>query len=142
MGGFTWSTVRSNLKNVVGVAAFSVTLLLSAPGVQIARAGEAPSAEFDRFLAYTRSEAQRPDLAATATEKDGPSCAVGRRPAGESMSETMARALRQLALQTGGGQEPVDPTKLTPLNGRGYNYGLAPMGLDHAKLQLELRQRP
>ncbi|MCZ6784506.1 MAG: hypothetical protein O7G30_14490 [Proteobacteria bacterium] len=134
--------LASNLKSAIGLAAFSVTLLLSAPGVQIARAGEASSAEFDRFLAYTRSEAQRPDLAATATatEKDGPSCAVGRRPAGESMSETMARALRQLALQTGGGQEPVDPTKLTPLNGRGYNYGLAPMALDHTKLQLELRQ--
>ncbi|MCZ6464091.1 MAG: hypothetical protein O7A09_07100 [Proteobacteria bacterium] len=136
--------LASNLTSAIGLAAFSVTLLLSAPGVQIARAGEASSAEFDRFLAYTRSEAQRPDLAATATatatEKDGPSCAVGRRPAGESMSETMARALRQLALQTGGGQEPVDPTKLTSLNGRGYNYGLAPMALDHTKLQLELRQ--
>ena len=134
--------LASNLKNVVGVAAFSATLLLSAPGVQVAQAGEAPSAEFDRFLAHTRTETQRTAVAttATATAKDGPSCALGRRPAGETMSETMARALRQLALQTGGGQEPADPTKLTALNGRGFNYGLAPMGLDHAKLQAELRQ--
>ena len=126
----------THLRTLAGLAAFSATLVLSAPGVKVARAGESADAEFQRFLAHANAE----QGLVVAPEAAGETCAAGLRPQRESLQDSMQVAIQRLAAQVNAEQDG-PPAKLRVLDNRGGNYGEAPVGIDQIKLRMELLTR-
>jgi hypothetical protein len=126
----------SQLRFIGGLLAFSATLLLSTPGIRVARADEA-AGEFERFVEFSASESARADEPGRASS----SCAAGKRDRA-AIAQQLALAMKALTAQAAA--RAAEPGKgpaagVQPLNGRGYNYGDAPLPVDTAALRFEAR---
>jgi len=112
------------LLDVLGFAALVVTLALTSPGVEIARADEAAAMSVDPVLAAAHAAVPK---AAAVSSKAGPSCSDPGTPspASDALVEYQAqRMLREIAARAATEQPPAEPSadQGIVLNGHGYNY--------------------
>ena len=116
-------STRSTLSVALGVAAFGVALLLSAPGIRVARAGGAETAAAQAQPLFTLDPAL---VAKLAVDEPAPSCSLqgledrGGVLAAEAAMMRLQQAMRAQAAAAA--QAPASSPDGIVLNGRGYNY--------------------
>lgn len=114
------------LRDVLGFAALVLTLALTSPGVQIARADEAAAMSVDPALTGTPAVAAAKAPVAVA-EKAAPSCSdpAAPVPLSDAVIEYQTRRMlqevaRRAAAEQPPGEQPDEQGIV--LNGHGYNY--------------------
>ena len=112
----------SMLTTLLGTTALAASLALALPGVEIARADDAPAgeaAEFDRFLEQGGRRVMR---------VPGRSCSdrsAAAPPPGQLTAQRVAQIQRALAARLAAGNragKPGEAPQFVPLNNRGYSY--------------------
>ncbi len=113
------------LRDVLGFAALVLTLALTSPGVQIARADEAAAMSVDPALTGTPAVAAA--MPAAVAEKPAPSCSdpAAPVPLSDAVIEYQTRRmLQEVARRAAAEHPPGEPPgeQGIVLNGHGYNY--------------------